>query len=153
MKSSKQEERTTHELAAEGRVGVLLLIVPALLHLLPPRLELLQRIIAVKLGKQLPALNRSNASKSIRIIAAEEVGELDELVAIEAKLAVEVAHEVALDDLVVVEHVAVDASAAEEEDIGIIGHDAVDQATREELGALGFGFLRRRDEGDTEEDE
>lgn len=142
----------TYELATEGRAGIVL-VVPSLLHLLPPLLEALQAILAVKLGEQLPPLHRPYAPQPIGVIAAEQVGELHEFVAVQAELAVQVAHEVALDHLVVVEHVAVNARAAEEEDIRVVRDDAVDEAAREQLGALRFRFLRCRNEWDAKEDE
>lgn len=64
----------------------------------------------------------------------------NETSAIQGKFFLEVGGEVALDCLLVVEHVAVDSCGTEEKDVRVIGHDAIDQIEADELGALGFGF-------------
>ena len=149
---SQVQKEMTHKLATESRVSVLGRVL-ATLDLEPPVSEILERVLASKVLEELATADGSDSGESLAVVTPEQLGEVDELRPAESELALEVREEVALDVLVVVEHVAIDASAAEKKDVRVVRHDPVDEVALEELRAFGFGFFWSVDVRDPEKRE
>lgn len=126
FRPSPDHGEETHETLPETRGRLLRLVAPAL-HFLPPRPKLVQPVLARELAQQLHRHDGADPGQAIRVVAAQEVCEADELVAVQTKLALEVGEEEALDGLGLVEHVLEHAPAAEEEHVRVVRDDPIDE--------------------------
>lgn len=110
------------EFAAEVGAGVVGEF-DAGLHLGPPVFE---GVEGAEFGEDLEGGDGADGREAFGVVAAEQVRDADQFLAVEGVFLFEVGGEVAFDEFGLVEHVLVDARATEEEDVGVVGHDAVD---------------------------
>lgn len=82
----------------------------------------------VKFGQNLKSCDGTNVGKSLSVVASQQMGNTDELLAIEREFLFEVRSKITLDELGLIEHILVYTSATKKEDIGVVCHDTIDQA-------------------------
>lgn len=148
-----RQNTATHKAPSKVALGRFLGLVTPRLYPLPPVLEFVQRVAPRKLFQQLHGDDGADPGEALDVVAAEEVRELHQSLAVDAEFAGKVGEEEALDHLGLVEHVLVHPRPAEEEHVRVVRDNTLDEAEFDERCALRFRLHRGRDVWDAEQTE
>lgn len=144
FKHSPSHKQAEHAYKALLPLALIFDVVFPLLHGIPPSLEVLETLRTGKVGHDFHTSHWTDSGKTFRVIAAEEVSDGDEPVSRQTHLPRQIGSEKAFDVFGVVEKVLEALGCAEEENIVIVGDNAIDQIEPSQFRTLRFGFHGRR---------